>query len=142
MVDEQLALRRAAGLSSRIARLRAVLPPDRAAFLCDVDAQERVSFNLFLAIQALVDLAAMIAGDEGWPVPETMSAIFELLAGHAVLDRALAGRLSAAARMRILLVHRYGDVDHGIVHDVVREELPDLEAAVASILRFVKARGA
>lgn len=140
MVDEPLALRRVAGIGSRISRLREVLPEDRAAFILDEDAQERVAFNLILAIQGLVDLAAMIAADERWPVPETMSAIFDLLAEHAVLDRAVADRLSAAARMRNLLVHRYGDVDHGIVHDAVRHDLPDLETAVAAILHWIEAR--
>lgn len=58
MVDEPLALRRVAVIGGRISRLREVLPADRADFILDEDAQERVALNLILAIQGLVDLAA------------------------------------------------------------------------------------
>jgi hypothetical protein len=50
MVDEPLALRKVAGIRDRIVRLREVLPEDRAGFLQDEAAQERVAFNLILAI--------------------------------------------------------------------------------------------
>jgi hypothetical protein len=69
-----------------------VLPPSREAFEADRTAREVVVLNLFVAIQACLDLAAHWLADEGWDVPQRYGEIFLALADHGVCVLVRAGR--------------------------------------------------
>ena len=76
MVDRPLLAKQVATVRDAVARIRAVLPPSRAAFEADRTAREVVVLNLFIAIQACLDLAAHWLADEGWDVPQRYGEIF------------------------------------------------------------------
>lgn len=58
-----------------------------------------------------------------------------------IIDASLAGRLSAMARLRNILVHGYGRVDDRRVHHVLRENLGDLDAYLAAVNAYVQPPG-
>lgn len=62
--------------------------------------------NLFVAIQACLELATRWLADEGWEVPQRYGEIFRALADHGVIDRPLALRLVAATGLRNLVAHQ------------------------------------
>jgi uncharacterized protein YutE (UPF0331/DUF86 family) len=80
----------------------------REAFEADRTARKVVVLNLFVAIQACLDLAAHWLADEGWDVPQRYGEIFLALADHGVIPRPLALRPVAAAGLRNLVAHQYG----------------------------------
>lgn len=137
MLDDTLIAKKVAEVRSRVGRVRAKIPEDLQVYLRDQDLRELVSFNLVLAIQALLDLSAITVSQKGWGVPETFSGTFTLLAERGVLPAELSERLAEAARMRNLLVHRYGAVNDSLVHQAAREHVGDLEAACDAILDFL-----
>jgi len=65
VVDRPLLAKQLATVRDAVARIRAVLPPSREAFEADRTAREVVVLNLFVAIQACLDLAAHWLADEG-----------------------------------------------------------------------------
>jgi uncharacterized protein YutE (UPF0331/DUF86 family) len=65
MLDDRVLGTRVARLLARVNRARARLPASRAEFEADLDAQEIVSFNLILAVQEALDVAARWIADAG-----------------------------------------------------------------------------
>jgi len=117
-----------------VARIRSVLPPSREAFEADRTAREVVVLNLFVAIQACLDLAAHWLADEGWDVPDRYGELFLALADHGVIPRPLALRLVAAAGLRNLVAHQYGALDCARIHATASSSsLEDLEAFCAAL---------
>jgi len=134
VVDRPLVARHVATVRDAVARIRDVLPPSLEAFETDRTAREVVILNLFVAIQACLDLATHWLADEGWEVPQRYGEIFRALADHGVIDRPLALRLVAATGLRNLVAHQYGAVDWARIHSTATSpDLDDLEAFCAAL---------
>jgi uncharacterized protein YutE (UPF0331/DUF86 family) len=115
--------------------------PRRALVVeCETDrtAREVVLLNLFVAIQACLDLATHWLSDEGWIVPQRYGEIFLALADHGIIGRDLALRLVAAAGFR-LVAHQYGALEWSRVYAAASSaELDDLEAFCAAVAAKVQ----
>jgi uncharacterized protein YutE (UPF0331/DUF86 family) len=134
VVDRPLLARQVATVRDAVARVRSVLPPSSEAFAADRTAREVVILNLFVAIQACLDLAAHWLADEGWEVPQRYGDIFLALAAHEVISRPLALRLVAAAGLRNLVAHQYGALEWKRIHEAASStDLADLEAFCAAL---------
>lgn len=120
MVDSHLVEQRIAAIRDRLARIEQTLPEDRARFLGERTTQEVVAFNLFLAFQDALDLAAHLIADRGYELPTTAREHFEILQRHGVLSEPVARAMAACAGLRNLIAHAYGTLDLGRLHD----ELP------------------
>ena len=139
MVDRPLLAKQLATVRDAVARIRAVLPPSREAFEADRTAREVVVLNLFVAIQACLDLAAHWLADEGWDVPQRYGEIFLSLADHGVIPRPLALRLAAAAGLRNLVAHQYGALEWARVYATASSSyLDDLGAFCAALAAKVR----
>ncbi len=133
MVDSALLATKIATTRDATARVRAVLPASADAFIADRTAREVVTLNLFVAIQACLDLAAHWLADAGWDMPGTYADVFTALAQHAVIPRELATRLAAAAAFRNLVAHQYGVLDWRRVYALAASDLGDLDAFCATL---------
>lgn len=122
-----------------MARIRSVLPSSREAFESDRTAREVVILNLFVAIQACLDLAAHWLADEGWDVPQRYGEIFRALADHGVVPPSLALRLVAATGLRNLVAHQYGTVEWARIYGAASSsDLDDFEAFCAALAAKVR----
>ena len=117
MVDSALLAAKIAAVRDATARVRAVLP----------------TLNLFVAIQACLDLAAHWLADAGWEMPGTYADVFAALARHGLIPRELATRLAAAAAFRSLVAHQYGALDWRRVYALASSELGDLDVFCATL---------
>jgi uncharacterized protein YutE (UPF0331/DUF86 family) len=139
MVDRAIVARQVAAVRDAVGRVRSVLPQSKEAFEADRTVREVVILNLFVAIQACVDLAAHWLADEGWDVPQAYGDIFLSLADHGVIPRPLAVRLVAATGLRNLVAHQYGVLDWGRVYaTAASSDLDDLEGFCAAIAAKVR----
>jgi uncharacterized protein YutE (UPF0331/DUF86 family) len=138
VVDKTVLAERIATVRDATARVRSMLPASEEAFLQDRTAREVVILNLFVGIQACLELASHWLADEGWDVPGTYAEIFAALADHDVLDRELARHLTAASGLRNLIAHRYGVLDWRRVYAVASTDLDDLEAFCAALAAKVR----
>jgi uncharacterized protein YutE (UPF0331/DUF86 family) len=126
VVDSALLARKIAAIRDAVARIRTVLPATADAFASDRTTREVVTFNLFLALQETIALAAHWLADEGRVVPTSYGEVFAALGADGVIDDRLAARLRAAAGLRNLVAHQYGVLDFERVFLVARDELDDL----------------
>lgn len=120
MVDSHLVEQRIASIRDRLRRIDQTLPSEREDFLADRTAQEIVAFNLFLAFQDALDLAAHVIADRGYELPTTAREHFEILQRHGHLTGAVAHSMAGCAGLRNLIAHAYGSLDLARLHD----ELP------------------
>ncbi len=133
MVDRALLAAKIAVVRDATERIRAVRPSSADAFVEDRTVREVIILNLFVAIQACLDLAAHWLADAGWDMPVTYADVFAALAEHAVVPRELATRLAAAAAFRNLVAHQYGILDWRRVHALATSNLSDLDAFCATL---------
>ncbi len=133
VVDKALVAAKVAAVRDATARVRAVLPASMEAFVTDRTAREVVTLNIFVAIQACLDLAAHWLADAGWEMPGAYADVFTVLARQAVIPDELAARLAAAAAFRNLVAHQYGVLDWRRVYALAASDLGDLDAFCAAL---------
>lgn len=126
MVDKALVAAKIAAVRDAVARIRAVLPTDRDAFVADRTAREVTVLNLFVAFQDCLSLATHWLADQGLDVPATYAEVFRRLGERGAVPTELAGRLAAASGFRNLIAHQYGALDWARVHAIASERLDDL----------------
>jgi uncharacterized protein YutE (UPF0331/DUF86 family) len=134
VVDKPLYAKKVAVIRDAVERVRAMLPASAEAFVADRTAREVVVLNLFVAIQAAIDLAARWLADEGWDVPQRYGDLFAALADHQVLSKELVRRLAEAVGFRNLVAHQYGVIDWARLHAMATSsDLDDLERFCAEL---------
>jgi len=123
-----LLLQKSLRLRERIAKLRAALAAEPAlldAISRDEHLEAFLAFNLFLAIQDAVDLAAHVVSAHGLAIPATQREVFEALARGGRLSTDASVAMGALASLRNRIAHSYGDLDikrlvtempHGLDH--------------------------
>lgn len=141
VVDSALLAAKVATARDATARVRAVLPASTEAFIADRTAREVVTLNLFVAIQACLDLAAHWLADAGWEMPATYADVFGALARHGVIPSDLATRLAGAAAFRNLIAHQYGVLDWRRVYALAASDLGDLDGFCVTLADRAREQG-
>lgn len=135
MVDRDLIIAKAASIRAHLDRIAAKTEVDLQAFLADVDRQDVVSFNLHLAVENCIDIAAHIISENGWGVPGSASEMFYLLEAKGILDPPLTEKIIKAVGLRNLIVHEYGNMDLKRLFSTVHKDLADLNSFLSIIFQ-------
>jgi len=134
MTDRDLILAKAGSIKKYLNRIKDKRDTDLKTFFADIDRQESVLFNLQMAIQNCIDIAAHIISDEGLGVPGSTNEMFYLLEEHGMLESQLVEKMVKAVGFRNLVVHEYGKVDLEQVFDIAHKGVDDLQKYMASVL--------
>ena len=135
MVDHDLIIAKAAAVKKHIKRIAHKRGTRLEAFKNDIDRQDIVLFNLQMAIQNCVDIAAHIVGDEGFGVPDNTTELFYLLEENGYLPREIAEKMARAVGFRNLMVHEYARIDIEQVYVFANENTNDLNGYLVSIFQ-------
>lgn len=124
-------------LERHIARIKFKGGVPLEVFLQDEDRQESILYNLQMAIQCCIDIAAHIVSDESYGVADSTSELFYLLEEHRIIESDLTEKMIRAVGFRNLIVHEYGKIDLAMVYRVSHENLSDIETFLNHIsMRF------
>lgn len=123
MVDEEIAVRHLELVNQYLDELQTMRGLDREAYLDDVVHRRAVERSLMNVIQACIDLASHVRASEDLGPADASREEFEALGEAGIVAEETASKLAEAAGLRNFLAHRYGEVDHDIVYDVLHEEL-------------------
>jgi uncharacterized protein YutE (UPF0331/DUF86 family) len=126
LVDRDLIITKAGRIRSHLARIEEKRGENLQEFLQDSDRQDIVSFNLQLAIQNCIDIAAHIVSQEGMGVPGSLNETFYLLEQNGYLPYELTEKMVKAVGFRNLLVHEYGKLDLAQVFEISHNDVNDL----------------
>lgn len=130
MNDTHLVRKRLAFIQECVAEIRRHADVERL----DRDTVQRrfVEHTLQIAIQAMLDVAFVIAADQVLGEPADNRQVFERLCAAGWITPALRDTCRRMVAFRNVVVHRYLQVDVQIVKSIVERGLQDL-------LRFVEA---
>ena len=135
MIDRSLIIAKASRVNDHLKRIREKRSIALDQFLADLDRQESILFNLQMAIQNCIDIAAHIISDEELGVAGSTNEMFYMLQENGYLDAALTENMVASVGFRNLIVHEYGHVDLNKVYQIAHENLDDLERYLKAILK-------
>ena len=135
MVDKDLILAKASSVKRHLRRIEEKRNIDLNIFLKDIDLQESILFNLQMAIQNCIDIAAHIISDEGLGVPGSTNEMFYLLEENGYLDRDITEKMVKAVGFRNLIVHEYEKIELGQVFEIAVKDIKDLNEYLKSIFR-------
>lgn len=134
MIDRDVILSKAGSLRRHLGRIREKSKIDFQTFLRDVDCQESILFNLQMAVQSCIDIAAHIVSEQGFGVPGSTSELFYLLEENEYLDHKTTENMVKSVGFRNLVVHEYGKLELNQVLEVAQEGIRDLDGFLVSIL--------
>jgi uncharacterized protein YutE (UPF0331/DUF86 family) len=134
MVDREIILAKAGAAQKHLRRIVEKAALDLPAFLNDVDSQEVVLFNIQMAVQNCIDIAAHVVSARGLGVPGSYNEMFYILEENKYIGRDLAERMVRAVGFRNLIVHEYAKLDLERVHLVGSKHIHDLNIFIQTIL--------
>ncbi len=133
MSDIALVLFKLARLREYLALARRRRPAAAEVLATDVDRRDALALALLVAVSEAVDVAMHVCTDEGWGVPDSQRAGFEMLAAHGVIPAELARTLAGVAQVRNRIAHGYASMDHERLWAELPSGLDALDAFVAAI---------
>ena len=132
MVDKDMIIAKAAAVSKHVNRIVAKSGADIETFRNDIDYQDIILFNIQMAVQNCIDIAAHIISDEGYGVPGSNNEMFYLLEEHGFIGTSIVEKMIKAVGFRNLIVHEYGKLDIEQVYEISQRDIKDL-------LEYIKA---
>ncbi len=116
---------------SDLRRYRDSVPLERLE--SDRDTQHMVLHAVYVATQAVIDIAFHASADAEQALSPTYRAVFDRLAAVGLLEPSLAQRLAGWAGLRNVLAHQYASVDFERVHCILHDDLGDLESFAKAV---------
>jgi uncharacterized protein YutE (UPF0331/DUF86 family) len=135
MVDKDLILAKAGSVKRHLNRIFEKRNIDLKTFLKDIDIQESILFNIQMAVQNCIDIAAHIVSDEGFGVPGSTNEMFYLLEENGYLDNEITEKMVKAVGLRNLVVHEYSKIDLDRIFEVAQKDITDLKEYLKSIFK-------
>jgi uncharacterized protein YutE (UPF0331/DUF86 family) len=133
LIDPDLIIAKASSVRGHLDRIAAKTEGGLEAFLANIDLQEVVAFNLHLAVENCIDIAAHIISENGWGVPGSASEMFLQLEKHGMLDAELTAKMIKAIGLRNLIVHEYARINLKLLFEIARKDIHDLNTYVTCL---------
>jgi uncharacterized protein YutE (UPF0331/DUF86 family) len=138
VVDQEKLSSRLSALEGYLAELRTFQNVPREQFIEEPALHHLAERYLHLACEAVLDIAQHVIADQGFPQATSYRNSIEVLQREGLIDRELSERLQRWMGFRNVLVHLYLEIDHGRVHDAIREDLGDLTEFAGGMARLLQ----
>lgn len=102
----------------------------------DMVTQRAVERTLMNLVQACIDLAQHIRSAEDLSPTETAKQEMQALGNADIISRETQEKMEEAIGFRNILAHRYGDIDHEVVYDVLHDDLRWFEQFQQELARW------
>lgn len=138
MADENVVvdrLRRIHGYTEDLEDMRDV---SKAHYVEDVVLQRAVERTFMNLIQACIDLAQHIRAEEGLSPGGTGKEEVEALENAGIITSETGEKIEEAVGFRNVLAHRYGDINHEVVYEVLQTDLVWFERFQRDVARWFR----
>jgi uncharacterized protein YutE (UPF0331/DUF86 family) len=135
MIEKNLIVAKAGKVDGHLRRIKVKRSVTLEEFLGDLDTQESILFNLQMAIQNCIDIAAHVISDEELGVAGSTNEMFYMLQENGYLTPELTEKMVTAVGFRNLVVHEYGKIDLAKIYQIAHEDVDDIEEYLRAILR-------
>lgn len=135
MVDSDVILAKAGAVKKYLKRIKKVSSISLQTFLDDIDVQDIILFNIQLAVQNCIDIAAHIISTEDMGIPGSTNEMFYLLEKNNYIKNLLTEKMVKAVGFRNLIVHEYGKLDLERAYNISQNDINDLDEFLKEILK-------
>ena len=132
MIDREILATRLSKLRESLRKLKTIADKSREDYLASETDQALAEHFLRLALESMLDTGNHLVAARGLRKPLHLREIPLILAQNGVIPPSLGESLARATGLRNRLVHRYTEIDHGILFGVIQESLADLERFAAA----------
>lgn len=137
MVDRDRVLARIDELAALLRELRSIAPARFDEYL-QVEKRRACERLLEIAVQAVVDVCALLVSGLRLGIPAEEDDLFEKLARHGAISSPMAETLRHMKGLRNLLAHEYGRINDLIVFETIRDRLGDFDIFTGEVLAFLR----
>jgi len=130
MVDVEVIKQRLNQLSTSINKIERFKEISLEEFLKDDIIQDVVEYNLFIAINMMIDIATHIVVDNNMGSPETLGEAFNILNKEKYLNDEETKVYRNMVGLRNILSHEYINIDKNIIYDILKNNLVDIKKFV------------
>ena len=102
-------------------------------FLRDDITQDVVEYNLFIAINMIIDIATHIVVDNNMGNPETFGEAFVILNKEKYLNNDETEVYVNMVGLRNILSHEYISINKNIIYDILKNKLVDIKRFIIFI---------
>jgi uncharacterized protein YutE (UPF0331/DUF86 family) len=140
MVDEEVVatkLEQAHEYTNDLAEMRGL---SKEEYVSDIVIQRAVERTLMSLIQSCIDLAQHVRAANGLSSGGTAKEEIQTLGELGIISRDTQQKIEEAVGFRNVLAHRYGEVDHDVVYDVLHEDLHWFERFQQEVAQWLRDR--
>lgn len=130
MVDVEVIKQRLNQLSTSINKIERFKEISLEEFLKDDIIQDVVEYNLFIAINMMIDIATHIVVDNNMGSPETLGEAFNILNKDKYLNDDETKIYKNMVGLRNILSHEYINIDKKIIYSILKNNLIDIKKFV------------
>lgn len=130
MVDVEVIKQRLNQLSTSINKIERFKEISLEEFLKDDIIQDVVEYNLFIAINMMIDIATHIVVDNNMGSPETLGEAFNILNKEKYLNDEETKVYRNMVGLRNILSHEYINIDKKIIYSILKNNLIDIKKFV------------
>jgi len=130
MVDVEVIKQRLNQLSTSINKIERFKEISLEEFLKDDIIQDVVEYNLFIAINMMIDIATHIVVDNNMGSPETLGESFNILNKEKYLNDEETKVYRNMLGLRNILSHEYINIDKKIIYSILKNNLIDIKKFV------------
>ena len=136
-VDKGRILAKLEEMSRYVEELREMLPPQEE-YHRDLVRRRACEKTVELAIEALLDAAAVLVSSQRFGLPESEESIVDLLVEKGVITQELGRKVKGMKGFRNILVHRYGRKEDRLVYAFLTQNLGDFAEFEAQVKRYLQ----
>ena len=134
MVKKEVVERKLCQMEKSLGKISAYRPLSYEEFLEHPVARDVVEYNLFIAINAMIDIVSHIVSDEGLGEVDALADGFRILGKQNYWQADQTEIYVKMVAFRNMISHQYADVSGRVVYGVLQTRLDDIGAFKQKIL--------
>jgi len=112
--------------------------PEEDEYHRDLIKRRACERTIELAIESLMDVAALIVSSERFGLPSDEGSIIDLLVENRVITPDMGEKIKDMKGFRNILVHKYGRLDDRLVYRFLTEDIDDFTRFRDQVNRYLK----
>ena len=136
MVDDDVIVDKLRYINRYTDDLKQIRGMSKEEYVEDMVTQRAVERTLMNLVQACIDLAQHIRSAEDLSPTGTAKQEMQALGNADIISRETQEKMEEAIGFRNILAHRYGDIDHEVVFDVLHNDLRWFEQFQQELARW------
>lgn len=136
-LDKERILAKLDGISNYVGELKEMLPEEEE-YHKDLVKRRACEKTVELAIESLLDAAAILVSSERFGLPESEENLIDILVDKRVITRELGGKIKDMKGFRNILVHKYGKKDDKLVYTFLTQNLGDFAEFEKQVKKYLR----